>query len=146
MECQSRNDCVIDNQYIENLISQLDHSSPEMFQIMSVPGIHKNVTEYFEDNVSKPHAEIKRDINQTIQDSLLLLPEAITKQILDLIHGREPNNQEASIVEPSIYESIKEPLEEQLHSHCLIDDNLSQHSSYPNLDSDFDHNFEEKKI
>ena len=60
------------------------------------------------------------------------------EQILDLICGREPNNQEASIVEPSIYESIKEPLEEQLHSHCLIDDNLSQYSSHLNLDSDFD--------
>ena len=50
---------------------------------MSVPAIHKNVTEYFEDNVSKPHAEIKRDINQIIQDTLLLLPEAVTEQILD---------------------------------------------------------------
>ena len=67
--------------------------------------------------------EIKRDINQIIQDTLLLLPKAVTEQILDLIRGREPNNQETSIVEPSIYESIKEPLEEQLHSHCLIDNN-----------------------
>ena len=55
-----------------------------MFQIMSMPAIHKNVTEYFEDNVSKPHAEIKRDINQIIQDTLLLLPEAVTEKILDL--------------------------------------------------------------
>ena len=98
-----------------------------MFQIMSVPVIHNNFTKYFEDNVSKPHAETKRDINQIIQDTLLLLPEAVTKQILDLVRGREPNNyhQEASIVEPSICESIKEPLEEQPHSHCLIHDNLS---------------------
>ena len=79
------------------MLSQLDHSSPEMFQIMSVPAIHKNVTEYFEDNVSKPHAETKRDINQIIQDTLLLLPEAVIEKILDLICGREPNNQEASI-------------------------------------------------
>ena len=97
LECEYSNDC---NQYIDNLLSQLDHSSLEMFQIMSVHAIHKNVTEYFEDNVSKPHAEIKRDINQIIQDTLLLLPEAFTEQILDLIRGREPNNhhQEASIV------------------------------------------------
>ena len=63
LECESSNDY---NQYIGNLLSRLDHSSPEMFQIMSVPAIHKNVTEYFEDNVSKPHAEIKKDINQII--------------------------------------------------------------------------------
>ena len=67
LECNSSNVCAVDNQYIDNLLSQLDHSSPEMFQIMSVPAIHKNVTEYFEDNVSKPHAETKRDINQIIQ-------------------------------------------------------------------------------
>ena len=65
----SLDDCVVDNQYIDNLLSQLDHSSPEMFQIMSVPAIHKNVIEYFENNVSKPHAETKRDINQIIQDT-----------------------------------------------------------------------------
>ena len=57
---------------------------------------------------------------------------------MDLIHGREPNNQETSIVEPSICESIKEPLEEQLHSHCLIDDNWSQYSSHLNMDSEID--------
>ena len=77
---------------------------------------------------------------------MLLLPDAVTEQILDLIYGREPDHhQEASIVEPSICESIKEPLEEELHSHCLIDNNLSQYSSYLNLDSDFDHNFEEEE-
>ena len=98
-----------------------------MFQIMSVPGIHKNVKEYLENNVSKPHAETKRDINQIIQDTLLLLPEVVIEKILDLMHGREPNNyhQETSIVEPFIGEVIKEPLKEKLHSHCLIDDNLS---------------------
>ena len=75
----------------------------------------------------RPHAEAKRDINQIIRDTLLLLPEAVTEQILDLIHGREPNmhHQETFLVEPSICESIKEPLEEELDSHCLIDDNLS---------------------
>ena len=62
VECESNND-----QYIGNLLSQLDHSSPEMFQIMSILAIHKNVIEYFENNVSKPHAETKRDINQIIQ-------------------------------------------------------------------------------
>ena len=140
LECQSSNDCVVDNQYIDNVLSQLDHSSPDMFQIMSVPAIHKNVTEYFENNVSKPHVETKKDINQIIQDTLLLLPKAVTEQILDLIRGKEPNHhQEASIVEPSISESIKEPLEEELHSHCLIDDNLSQFPTYSNLDSDLDH-------
>ena len=126
LKCQSSNDYVVDNQYINEVLSQLDHSSPDMFQIMSVPAIHKNVTEYFENNVSKPHVETKKDINQIIRDTLLLLPKAVTEQILDLIRGREPNHhQEASIVEPSICESIKEPLEEELHSHCLIDDNLS---------------------
>ena len=68
---------------------------------------------------------------------------------MDLIRGREPNNhhQVASIVEPSICESTKEPLEEKLHSHCLIDDNLSQYSNYPNRDSDFDYVFvEEEKV
>ena len=111
----------------------------------SVPAIHRNVTTYFENNVSKPHVETKIDIKQIIRDTLLLLPEAITEQMLDLIRGREPNNhhQETSIVEPSICESIIEPLEEQLHSHCLIDDN----SSYPNLDSDFDYvSTEEEKV
>ena len=90
------------------MLSQLDHSSPEMFQIMSVPTIHNNFTDYFENNVSKPHVETKRDTNQIIQDTLLLLPEAVTKQVLDLIRGREPNNhhQETSIVDPSICESI----------------------------------------
>ena len=78
LECQSSNDYVVDNQYIDNVLSQLDHSSRDMFQIMSVPGIHKNVTEYFENNVSKPHVETKRDINQIIRDTLLLLPEAVT--------------------------------------------------------------------
>ena len=72
-------------------------------------------------------------------DTLLLLPKAVIEKILDLIHGREPNHhQEASIVEPSICESIKEPLEEELYSHCLIDNNLSQYASHLNLDSDFD--------
>ena len=66
LECKSSNDCAVDNQYIDNLLSQLDHSSPEMFHIMSMPAIHKNITEYFENNVSKPHAETKRDINQII--------------------------------------------------------------------------------
>ena len=66
LECRSDNDCVVDDQYIDNLLSQLDHSSPEMFQVMSVPAIHKNITEYFENNTSKPHAEIKRDFNQII--------------------------------------------------------------------------------
>ena len=47
--------------------------------------------------------------------------------------------QETSLVEPSIDEVIKEPLKEQLHSHFLIDDNLSQCPTYPNLDSDLDH-------
>ena len=127
LECKSSNDCAVDNQYIKNLLSQLNHSSPEMSQIMSVPSIHKNVIEYFENNVSKPHAETKRDINQIIQDTLLLLPEAITEQVLDLIHGREPNNhhQEISIDEPSICEYIIYPLKEKLHSHFLMDDNLS---------------------
>ena len=93
--------------------------------------------------------KLKRDINQIIRDTLLLLPKAVTEQILDLIHGREPNmhHQEASIVEPSICESIKERLEEELHSHCLIDDNLSQYPTYPNLDSDLDHiTAEEEKV
>ena len=127
LKCQSSNDCAVDNQYINNVLSKLDHSSPNMFQIMSVPAIHKNVTDYFENNVSKYHVETKRDINQIIRDTLLLLPEAVTEQILDLIYGREPDHhQEASIVEPSICEAIKEPVEEELHSHCLIDDNLSQ--------------------
>ena len=59
---------------------------------------------------------------------------------MDLIRGREPNNhhQETFIGEPSISESIIDPLKEQLHSHCLIDDNLSQYSSHLNLDSNFD--------
>ena len=58
---------------------------------------------------------------------MLLLPEAVTEQILDLIRGREPNidHQETSLVEPSIDEVIKEPLKGKFHSHCLIDDNLS---------------------
>ena len=76
---------------------------------------------------------------------MLLLPEVVIEKILDLIRGREPNNhqQETSIVEPSICESIIEPLEEQLHSHCLIDDN----SSYMNLDSVFDYvPTEEEKV
>ena len=55
------------------------------------------------------------------------------------------HHQEASIVEPSISESIKEPLEEELHSHCLIDDNLSQYPTYPNLDLDLDHITVKKK-
>ena len=90
------------------MLSQLDHSSPDMFQIMSVLAIHKNVTEYFENNVSKPHVETKKDINQIIRDTLLLLPEAVTEQSLDLIRRREPNmhDQEPSIVEPSIGEVI----------------------------------------
>ena len=55
--------------------------------------------------------------------------------------------QETSLVEPSIDEVIKEPLKEQLHSHCLIDDNLSQYPTYPNLDSDLDHiTAEEEKV
>ena len=72
---------------------------------------------------------------------MLLLLEAVIEQILDLIRGREPNmhHQETSIVEPSIGEVIKEPLKEKLRSHCLIDDNLSQYLTYPNLDSDLDH-------
>ena len=74
LECKSNNDCAVDNQYIDNLLSQLDHSSLEMFQIMSMLAIHMNITEYFENNVSKPHSEIKRDINQIIRDTLLLLP------------------------------------------------------------------------
>ena len=93
---------------------------------MSVPAIHRNVTKYFDNNVSKPHAEIKRDINQIIQDTLLLLTEAITKQILDLIRGREiDHHQEASIVEPFVCESIIEPLEDKIHSHCVSDNNSS---------------------
>ena len=85
-----------------------------MFQIMSVPAIHRNVTKYFENNISKPHAEVKRDINQIIRDTLLVLLDAVTDQILDLIRGREPNDyhQETSIVDPYICESIKAPLEE----------------------------------
>ena len=75
LECESSNDY---NQYIGNLLSQMDHSSPEMFEIMSVPAIHKNVIEYFDNNLSKPHVETKKDINQIMQDTLLLLPEAVT--------------------------------------------------------------------
>ena len=57
------------------------------------------------------------------------------------------HHQETSIVEPSIGEVIKEPLKEQIHSHCLIDDNLSQYPTYPNLDSDLDHiTAEEEKV
>ena len=66
LDCQSSNDCSVDNQYIDNFLSQLDHSSPKMFQIISMSAIHKNVTKYFENNVSKPHAETKRNINQII--------------------------------------------------------------------------------
>ena len=105
LECESSNDY---NQYIGEVLSQLDHSSPDMFQIMSVPAIHKNVTEYFKNNVSKPHDETKRVINQIIRDTLLLLPEAVTEQILDLIRGNN-HHQETSVVEPSICESIIEP-------------------------------------
>ena len=68
---------------------------------------------------------------------------------MDLIRGREPNmhHQETSLVEPSIGEVIKEFLKEQLHSHCLIDDNLSQYPTYLNLDSDLDHiTAEEEKV
>ena len=68
------------------------------------------------------------------------MPKAVTEQILNLIRGRElDHHQEASIVEPSICESIKEPLEEELHSHCLIDDNLSQYPTYNNMDLDLHH-------
>ena len=57
-----------------------------------------------------------------------------------MIRGRElDHHQEASIVEPSICESIKEPLEEELNNHFLIDDNLSHYPTYPNLDLDLDH-------
>ena len=57
-----------------------------------------------------------------------------------MIYGRQlDHHQEASIVEPSFCESIKEPLEEELHSQFLIDDNLSQYPTYPNMDSDLDH-------
>ena len=66
LECKSSNNCAVDDQYIDNFLSQLDHSSLEMFQITSIPTIHKNVTKYFENNVSKPHAETKRNINQII--------------------------------------------------------------------------------
>ena len=100
LECQSSNDYAVDNQYINKVLTQLDHSSPDMLQIMGVPAIRKNVREYFEINVSKPHDETKRDIKQIIRETLLLLPEAVTKKIPDLIHGREPNmhHQETSIV------------------------------------------------
>ena len=92
LECQFGNDCVMDGQYIDDLLARMDHSSLEMFQIVGVPAIHKNITEYFENNTSKPHVEIKRDINQIMRDTLLALPEAVTYQILDLIHIREPND------------------------------------------------------
>ena len=56
LDCESSNDY---NQYIGEVISQLDHSSPDMFQIISVPAIHKNVTEYFENNVSQPMLKLR---------------------------------------------------------------------------------------
>ena len=43
LECKSRNVCAVDNQYIENLLSQLYHSSPEIFQIMGMIAIQMNV-------------------------------------------------------------------------------------------------------
>ena len=67
LECQSSNDYAVDNQYVDEVLSQLDHSSLDMFQIMSVPAIHKNVTKHFENNVSKPHDETKRDINKSYE-------------------------------------------------------------------------------
>ena len=66
LECQYNNDCAVDNQYIDNVPFQLDHSSLDMFQIMSVPTIHNNVIDYFKNNFSKPHVETKKDINQII--------------------------------------------------------------------------------
>ena len=83
LECQSDNDCVMNDQYIDDLLARMDHSYLDMFQTLSVTVIHKNIIEYFENNASKTHAKIKRDINQIIQDTLLLLPEAVTQQILD---------------------------------------------------------------
>ena len=47
----------------------------------------------------------------------------------------------------AIWVDNKDPLEEELHSHFLIDDNLSQYPTYPNLDSDLDHiTAKEKKV
>ena len=55
--------------------------------------------------------------------------------------------QQTSLVEPSIGEVIQELLKEQLHSHCIIDDNLSQYPTYLNLDSNLDHiTAEEEKV
>ena len=34
LECESSNDWAVDNQCIDNLLSQLDQSSPKMFQII----------------------------------------------------------------------------------------------------------------
>ena len=83
--------------------------------------------------------------NKIIRDILLALREAVIDQILDLIRRRKPNNhyQETSIVEPSVNESTKDPFEEQVHNHCLIDNHSSQCLNNPSFDSASDHVIEE---
>ena len=47
--------------------------------------------------------------------------------------------QETSIADSVISESIGDLSREQIHSHCLVDNNLSQCSSHMDFNLDFDH-------
>ena len=78
---------------------------------MSVPVIHKNITEYFENNASKSHAEIKKYINLIIRDTLLILAKTTIGLILNLI-------------QLSIRDSSTSSSEEKPHNHHMVDDCL----------------------
>ena len=87
------------------------------------------------------------DLDIDIEGELIKILSSLAQEGTNKEEEKNDHYQETSLVEPSIGEVIKEFLKEQLHSHCLIDDNLSQYPTYPNLDSDLDHiTAEEEKV
>ena len=79
------------------------------------------------------------DLNIDIEGELIKILSSLAQEGTNKEGEQNDHYQETSLVEPSIGEVIQELLKEQLHSHCLIDDNLSQCATYPNLDSYLDH-------
>ena len=65
------------------------------------------------------------DLDIDIEGELIKILSSLAQEGTNEEGEQNYHYQETSLVEPSIGRVIKEFLKEQLHSHCLIDDNLN---------------------
>ena len=74
------------------------------------------------------------DFDIDIEGELIRFLSSLPKEGTNKEREQNDHFQEPYIVDSLIRESIEDPYREQLHNHCLVDDNLSQCSSHTDFD------------